>query len=218
MDNKRSVEGSYFRNPGTIGWGLERPHLRAKSTIITDDMQIAEYPVPKNVIKGIDRHRTGQFTRMDGDRATEIDKKLGINDYSKYHAMNYQAQRQTLKALDAKRKIDGQPFAKTMESLGAGGSSTLQHKVPLKSNSVMNSPGGATAPGGAASTTQATTVSKLSKNPGQASLSPDRSTATNQFGQSQGNFDLSQFVNSFMENPYSAKSGLNKAAATLKTQ
>ena len=70
MDNKRTVEGSSFRNPGFIGWGIERPHLRAKSSIITDDMQIAEYPVPKNVLKEIDRHKTGKFTLMDGDRAT----------------------------------------------------------------------------------------------------------------------------------------------------
>ena len=69
-------------------------------------MQITEYPVPKNILKEIDSHKTGYFTHMEGDRASTLDKKLGINEYTKYHVMNIQAQRQTLKALDAKRKFE----------------------------------------------------------------------------------------------------------------
>ena len=92
IDNKRSTNShtSATRIPGQVGWGLDRQHLRAKSKIITDDMQIAVYPVPKEYITGIDRHRTTLFTSNEGDRASTIDKKLGI-DYQMFHAMNMRA-------------------------------------------------------------------------------------------------------------------------------
>jgi len=41
-----------------------------------------------------------KFTRMEGDRAQTIDKKLGI-DYHLYNALNMQAQRAVLKTMDA---------------------------------------------------------------------------------------------------------------------
>ena len=98
-------------------------------------MQIAEYPVPKNVLKEIDRHKAAYFTHLEGDRASTLDKKLGINEYTKYHAMNIQAQRQTLKALDAKRKLENNLVGISSNAA----SRTIQNsKVPMKSSSVLN--------------------------------------------------------------------------------
>ena len=53
-------------------------------------MQIAVYPVPKEYISGIDRHKTTLFTMNEGDRASTLDKKLGV-DYNMFHAMNMRA-------------------------------------------------------------------------------------------------------------------------------
>ena len=44
------------------------------------------------------------FTRFEGDRAAALDKKLGV-DYQMYNALNMQAQKAALKALDAHRKV-----------------------------------------------------------------------------------------------------------------
>ena len=90
FDNKRAVIDFKPRIPGQIGWGLERKHLRAKSNIITDDMQVKEYPIPKHVIQGIDKHKTAKFTQYEGDRAQNLDKKLKV-DYHMYHSLNMQA-------------------------------------------------------------------------------------------------------------------------------
>ena len=53
-------------------------------------MQVAIYPVPKDYITSIDKQKAGLFTKFEGDRASTLDKKLGI-DYNMYHAMNMRA-------------------------------------------------------------------------------------------------------------------------------
>ena len=72
------------RVPGTIGWGIERKHLRAEHNIITDDTSVATYPIKKGHLKDIDDFRTAQFTRFEGDRAAVLDAKLGA-DYNLYN-------------------------------------------------------------------------------------------------------------------------------------
>ena len=105
MDNQPTCDKAKTRVPGQIGWGVERKHLRAEHKIITDDMRVPKWPISKGHLAELDHHKTAQFTRYEGERAKEIDKKLGI-DYSVYHAMNMNAQRATLKCLDAQRKIN----------------------------------------------------------------------------------------------------------------
>ena len=73
FDNKPGTMGRGTRIPGQIGWGIDRQHLKAQSNIITDDMQVAEYPVPKNYIQSIDRHKSALFTGFEGDRASTLD-------------------------------------------------------------------------------------------------------------------------------------------------
>jgi len=80
--------------------------------------------VPKHYLKGIDRHKNALFTKLEGDRAANLDKKLGI-DYPAYHAMNMHAQRSTIKALDAQRRFENQQYQVKPESQSA----TIQ-KVP----------------------------------------------------------------------------------------
>lgn len=87
MDNKPTVVGKVTRVPGQIGWGIERKHLKAESKIITDDMRVPEYPIPKHHLAQLDNQTTAQFTRFDGDRAEVIDKKLGVF-YDCYHSLN----------------------------------------------------------------------------------------------------------------------------------
>lgn len=62
----------------------------------------------------LDKHKTAQFTRFEGDRAAQLDHKLGV-DYQLYNALNMQAQRATLKALDAQRRINS-----TIPNRGSG--------------------------------------------------------------------------------------------------
>ena len=57
--------------------------------MITDDMS-ANFPIQKDHVVAFDKHKTAMFTRHHGERASEIDKKLGI-DYNLYHALNMQA-------------------------------------------------------------------------------------------------------------------------------
>ena len=38
----------------------------------------------------LDQHRTAMFTRFEGERAAQLDKKLGV-DYHMYNALNMQA-------------------------------------------------------------------------------------------------------------------------------
>lgn len=75
------------QNPGTIGWGVERPHLIVENKIITDDVRVPSYPIKKGHLKVLDDFRDLQFTKYNGDRAEMIDKKLGI-DHSVYNTMN----------------------------------------------------------------------------------------------------------------------------------
>ena len=56
-------------------------------------------------LQQLDQHKTAMFTRFEGDRAACLDKKLGV-DYQMYNALNMQAQKAALKALDASRKVN----------------------------------------------------------------------------------------------------------------
>lgn len=105
IDNQPTTVGSVTRVPGQIGWGIERKHLRNQVKVLTDDTRFAQYPVQKGHLGELDSNRTMKFTRMEGDRAQTIDKKLGI-DYHLYNALNMQAQRAVLKTMDAQQKIN----------------------------------------------------------------------------------------------------------------
>lgn len=105
IDNLPTTVGSVTRVPGQIGWGIERKHLRNHAKVLTDDTRFAQYPVQKGHLGELDSNRTMKFTRMEGDRAQTIDKKLGI-DYHLYNALNMQAQRAVLKTMDAQQKIN----------------------------------------------------------------------------------------------------------------
>ena len=52
----------------------------------------------------LDQHKSAMFTRFEGERAAQLDKKLGV-DYQVYNALNMQAQKAALKALDAHRRV-----------------------------------------------------------------------------------------------------------------
>ena len=73
--------------PGGLGWGIERPNLKADSKIITDDMRVPAWPIKKGHLDELDKHKYNVFCRYSGDRAANIDKMLGI-DYDLYHALN----------------------------------------------------------------------------------------------------------------------------------
>ena len=106
LDNKPVTMNSVSRIPGSIGWGIERQHLKAENKIICDDqINGTQFPIKKNHLIELDKNRTTMFPGFEGSRAAEIDKKLGI-DYSVYHAMNKQAQRTTLKLIDGYRKLN----------------------------------------------------------------------------------------------------------------
>lgn len=90
MDNLPTTVGKITRVPGAVGWGVDRDHLKAETKLITDDMRVPKYPIQKEILGVLDKHRTAQFTRYEGDRAAAIDKKLGI-DYNLYNALNMQA-------------------------------------------------------------------------------------------------------------------------------
>jgi len=90
FDMQPTVVGSVTRIPGQIGWGVERKHLVKESKILTDDMRVSSYPIKKEHLQVLDANKTLQFTRYLGDRATTIDKKLGI-DSNLYNALNMQA-------------------------------------------------------------------------------------------------------------------------------
>lgn len=57
--------------------------------IVTDDTSVSAYPIVKNHVKAFDKNKTALFTRLHGERAAEIDRKLGI-DYTLYHSLNMQ--------------------------------------------------------------------------------------------------------------------------------
>lgn len=90
VDNKPTVVNAVTRVPGQYGWGIERNHLRAEHNIITDDTRVPSYPIQKMTLAQLDQHRTAMFTRFEGDRAAQLDKKLGV-DYHMYNALNMQA-------------------------------------------------------------------------------------------------------------------------------
>jgi len=48
------------------------------------------YPIRKEHVKSIDKNKSSLFTRMNHERAADIDKKLGI-DYSLHNSLNMQA-------------------------------------------------------------------------------------------------------------------------------
>ena len=100
MDNSPTVTDKVTRVTGHYGWGIERPNLRAEHKILTDDTRVPSWPISKKHLQMLDKHRTAQFTRFEGDRAAQLDHKLGV-DYQLYNSLNLQAQRATLKALDA---------------------------------------------------------------------------------------------------------------------
>lgn len=72
IDNKPITMNSVTRIPGAVGWGIERPHLRAKHNIITDDTR-AEFPISKNHLTELDFNRTMKFQQFEGDRALALD-------------------------------------------------------------------------------------------------------------------------------------------------
>ena len=92
------------RIPGSIGWGVDRPELRAASHIITDDQSVDSFPIKKDHVTHFDKNKTALFTRLTGTRAALLDQKLGV-DYDIYHALNLQAQRASVKNLDLQRKL-----------------------------------------------------------------------------------------------------------------
>ena len=67
--------------------------------MITDDHQCVNYPKGKDHLGVIDKNVTTLFTRHSGERASQIDKRLGV-DYDIYHQLNMQAQKATLKSID----------------------------------------------------------------------------------------------------------------------
>ena len=83
IDKKQTI-------PGGVGWGIERPQLIKDSKMITDDHQCINYPKGKDHLKVIDKNVTSRFTRFTGERAAQIDNRLGI-DYDIYHQLNMQA-------------------------------------------------------------------------------------------------------------------------------
>lgn len=133
VDNKPVCMSSVTRIPGQIGWGVERPHLKAQSRIITDDMRVPGWPITKEHLGVIDKNKTAQFTRYEGQRALDLDHRLGV-DYELYHALNMQAQRATLKCLDAKRRIEA---TQVNREQGLGKFDKMQHK--LAHPSIMDS-------------------------------------------------------------------------------
>ena len=72
------------RVPGNVGWGIERPHLRAQNNIITDDTRVPSYPIHKGHLQQLDAFKTLQFTLTGNESAERIDKKHGI-DYKIYN-------------------------------------------------------------------------------------------------------------------------------------
>ena len=58
FDNKPTVINSVTRVPGAVGWGIERKHLIADAKIITDDMRVPVWPVPKEHLAQLDNHKT----------------------------------------------------------------------------------------------------------------------------------------------------------------
>ena len=75
------------RIPGSIGWGVDRSHLRAVSNIVTDDVSVDSFPIKKDHVLTFDKNKTALFTRYTGTRAALLDRKLGL-DYDVYHALN----------------------------------------------------------------------------------------------------------------------------------
>ena len=61
--------------------------MRAEHNIITDDTRVPSYPIQKMTLAQLDQHRTAMFTRFEGERAAQLDKKLGV-DYHMYNALN----------------------------------------------------------------------------------------------------------------------------------
>ena len=87
IDNKPAIKKGIQQRPGGLGWGIERPNLKAESRIVTDDMRVPSYPIKKGHLDELDKNRHNVFCRYTGDRAEKIDKMLGI-DYDLYHALN----------------------------------------------------------------------------------------------------------------------------------
>ena len=79
VDQKPSVQNSTTRIPGQVGWGIERSHLLLESKLITDDTSVPSYPIKKDHVADFDKNKTALFTRHHGERAAEIDKKLGVD-------------------------------------------------------------------------------------------------------------------------------------------
>jgi hypothetical protein len=73
--------------PGSIGWGIERPHLVSDSKMIPIDTMIEDFPVKKEHVRKIDSNKNNRFPGSTGMRASVLDKKLGI-DYQIYSALN----------------------------------------------------------------------------------------------------------------------------------
>jgi hypothetical protein len=94
-----SVVDSVSVIPGSIGWGVERPHLVSDSKMIPIDTMIEEFPVNKEHVRKIDSNRNNRFPGSTGMRAASLDKKLGI-DYQVYTALNMCGQRAIIKILD----------------------------------------------------------------------------------------------------------------------
>ena len=58
MDNAPTVMNAVTRVPGAYGWGIERKHLKAESKIITDDMRVPKYPIPRKHLAELDNQTT----------------------------------------------------------------------------------------------------------------------------------------------------------------
>ena len=91
--------------------------------MITDDTRVPVWPIQKDHVKAWDKNKTAMFTRHHGERAAEVDRKLGI-DYQLYHAMNLQAQRATLKCMDMQRRIQA-----SLPGTGLGQFDKLNNKI-----------------------------------------------------------------------------------------
>jgi hypothetical protein len=94
-----SVVNSTTTIPGNIGWGVERPHLTAKSIMIPIDTVIENHPIDRVHVRKFDKNINNRFPQTTGSRAESLDRKLGI-DYDVFHAMNKQGQRLVIETLD----------------------------------------------------------------------------------------------------------------------
>lgn len=73
VDMQPGTVDSQTRIPGNIGWGVSKRHLVSKNKLLVTDEMAVSYPIQKEHLSSLDKHRMNTFQRNSGDRALHID-------------------------------------------------------------------------------------------------------------------------------------------------